>query len=153
MQTAAVSLTENNCVTREAEWQCRQRVLEVSSGTPLTLESLHQVTMSDEPHRMAWEGDVVLAHGPWNEMTVALEVENTLKSPTSNQVREEANFFQVLGSSAKCHEWWWWDNFTTASMISDQPGCENGDNSKPFWREIFLVLGTVSVCGGDTHWK
>lgn len=90
--------------------------------------------MSDELHQMAWGGDLVLTYRPRSEMTKALEIESALKSPTSTPVRKGSNFFQECLAPLPSVKRG--DEITPGlSKISDEPGCENEENSKQYWRK------------------
>lgn len=113
----------------------------------LKLDSLHPFPVSDELHRMAWRGDLVLAYGPRSDTNETLQMERALKSPTSIPVRKGANFF--LECLAPLPSVMRGDEKTPGlPKISDEPGCENEGNGKQK-KEMLRVLGTVSGCQGN----
>lgn len=104
---------------------------------PFNLQSLQLFDMLDELCQMAGGGDLMLAYRQTSEMIEALEMESTLKSPTSIPVRKGGQFLpRALGSSAKCHTRRW-DKSRPAYKISDEPRYEKAENSKQYWRKNF----------------
>lgn len=119
----------------------------------LNLESLNQFNMLDELRQMAQGSGSGACIQTEAKMIEALEMESTLKSPTSIPVRKGANFFQ--------------------ERLAPLPSVMRGDETNPglpirsvmsqdvrkrktvnnTGGKMFRVLGTASGCQGNTQWN
>lgn len=95
---------------------------------------------------------MALPYRPRSDMIKALEMESALKSPARIPFRKGANFFQeCLAPLSRFRNG---DETTPGlSKICEEPGCEDGFNSKQYWRKMVQALGTVSGCQGNVKMK